>query len=132
MVADMVKVAMATGARQDELLKARRDGIDHDRRQLTIIGKGNKQRVIDLEPLGGYSLISALPAYAGKPLLFWHSEGESYKNFAGNFHRTMRQTVAWAKAIALNSDHSASTTFDTGTPSNGSRKAARSMICNGG
>ena len=51
MVADMVKVAMATGARQDELLKARRDRVDHDRRQLTIIGKGNKQRVIDLEPL---------------------------------------------------------------------------------
>ena len=98
MVADMVKVAMATGARQDELLKARRDRIDHERRQLTLIGKGNKQRVIDLEPFGGYALISALPAYAGKPLLFWHSDGENYKNFAGNFSRTIRQTAAWAKA----------------------------------
>jgi integrase/recombinase XerD len=97
MVADMVRVAMATGARQDELLKAQRDRIDHERRQLTIIGKGNKQRVIDLDPFGGYALISALPAYAGKPLLFWHSEGESYKNFAGNFHRTIQQTAAWAK-----------------------------------
>ena len=132
MVADMVKVAMATGARQNELLKARRDSVDHDRQQLTIIGKGNKQRVIDLEPLGGYSLISALPAYAGKPLLFWHSEGESYKNFAGNFHRTFGRRWHGRKAIVLNSGHSASTTFDTGTPSNGSRKAARSMICNGG
>src|SRR5262249_16441879 len=95
---DMVKVAMATGARQDELLKARRDRVDHDRRQHTIIGKGNKQRVIDLEPLGGYALISALPAYAGKPLFFWHSDGESYKNFPGNFHRRIRQREAWAKA----------------------------------
>jgi integrase/recombinase XerD len=97
MVADVVRVAMATGARQDELLKARRNSVDHDRRQLTIIGKGNKQRVIDLEPLGGYALISALPAYAGKPLLFWHSDGESYKSFATNFGRTVRQTAAWAK-----------------------------------
>jgi integrase/recombinase XerD len=98
MVADMVKAAMATGARQDELLKARRDSVNHDRRQLTIIGKGNKQRVIDLAPFGGYALLSSLPAYAGKPLLFWHSDGESYKNFAGNFSRTIRQTAAWAKA----------------------------------
>jgi integrase/recombinase XerD len=101
MVADMVKVAMATGARQDELLKARRDSVDHDRRQLTIIGKGNKQRVIDLDPLGGYALIFALPAYAGKPLLFWHSDGESYKSFATNFGRTVRQTAAWAKATGV-------------------------------
>jgi integrase len=97
-VDDMVKVAMATGARQDELLKARRDSVDHDRRQLTIIGEGNKQRVIDLEPFDGYALISALPSYAGKPLLFWHSEGESFKSFAANFGRTVRQTAAWAKA----------------------------------
>ena len=54
--------------------------------------------MIDLEPFGGYALISALPAYAGKPLLFWHSDGENYKNFAGNFSRTIRQTAAWAKA----------------------------------
>ena len=92
---------MATGARQDELLKARQDGIDRIRRQLTIIGKGNKQRVIDLDPFGGYALISALPVYAGKPLLFWHSDGESYKNFAGNFGRTVRQTAAWAKANGI-------------------------------
>jgi integrase/recombinase XerD len=97
MVADVVRVAMATGARQDELLKARRDSVDHERRQLTIIGKGNKQRVIDLDPFGGYALISALPAYAGKPLLFWHSNGESYKSFATNFGRTVRQVAAWAK-----------------------------------
>lgn len=101
MVADLVKVAMVTGAREDELLKARRGSVDHERRQLTIVGKGNKQRVIDLDPFGGYTLISALPAYAGKPLLFWHSEGENYKNFAGNFYRTVRQTAAWAKKNSI-------------------------------
>jgi hypothetical protein len=42
-----------------ELLKARRDSVDHDRRQLTIMGKGNKQRVIDLDPFGGYANLGA-------------------------------------------------------------------------
>jgi integrase/recombinase XerD len=101
MVADMVKAAMATGARQDELLKARRDSVDHDRRQLTIIGKGNRQRVIELDPFGGFALLSSLPAYAGKPLLFWHSDGESFKSFATNFGRTVRQTAAWAKGQGI-------------------------------
>ena len=54
--------------------------------------------MIDLDPFGGYAVLSSLPAYTGKPLLFWHSDGESYKNFAGNFGRTVRQTAAWAKA----------------------------------
>ena len=101
MVADVVKVAMATGARQDELLKARRDSVDHDRRQLTIIGKGNKQRVIDLDPFGGHALIAGLPAYAAKPLLFWHSEGESYKNFASQFAAIVSRTAAWASENAV-------------------------------
>jgi integrase/recombinase XerD len=60
MVADMVRAAIATGARQDELLKAQRDSVDHARRQITIVGKGNKQCVIELEPFGGYALLSTL------------------------------------------------------------------------
>jgi integrase/recombinase XerD len=132
MVADMVKVAMATGARQDELLKARRDSVDHARQQLTIIGKGNKQRVIDLDPSGGYVLISALPAYAGKPLLFWHSDGESYRasqpTLAGRFARPphgRRRTVSISVRFVF-------TIFVTGMLFNGSRKAARSTICSAG
>jgi integrase/recombinase XerD len=97
MISDVVKAAMATGARQGELLKARRDSLDHDRRQLTIIGKGNKQRVIDLDPLGGYAVLSSLPVHTGKPLLFWHSDGESYKSFAPNFVKIVRRTASWAK-----------------------------------
>ena len=119
MVADVVKAAMATGARQDELLKARQDGIDRIRRQLTIIGKGNKQRVIDLDPFGGYALISALPVYAGKPLLFWHSDGESYKNFARNFGRPSGRQRHGRKQTASISDRSGSMTCGTGMPSNG-------------
>ena len=101
MVADLVKAAIATGARQDELLKARRDQIDHDRRQLTLLGKGNKVRVIDLDPYGGYRLLQGLPVFARKPLLFWHSEGEGYKNFASQFAAVVVRAAAWAKANGI-------------------------------
>src|SRR5262249_40423806 len=40
MIADIARAAIVTGARQAELLKARREHIDHDRRQMTLIGKG--------------------------------------------------------------------------------------------
>jgi integrase/recombinase XerD len=96
MIADMVRVAMSTGAREDELLRSQRDAIDHERRQMTIVGKRNKRRVIDLNPFGAYDLLSRLPAYAGKPWLFWHSDGESYKNFASQFAAIVRRTAAWA------------------------------------
>jgi integrase/recombinase XerD len=97
MVADVVRAAMATGAREDELLRARRDTIDHDRRQMTITGKRNKQRVIELDPFSGYTLLSSLPSYAGKPWLFWHGAGETYKNFASQFAAIVKRTAAWAR-----------------------------------
>jgi integrase/recombinase XerD len=97
MIADIARAAIATGARQGELLKARREHIDHDRRQMTLIGKGRKLRVIALDPYGGYDMMCSLPAYAHKPLLFWHSEGESYKNFASQFAAIVERTGAWAR-----------------------------------
>ena len=98
MVKDLVRAAMATGARQDELLRSRRDDIDHHRRQLTVTGKRNKRRTLDLDPFEGYDLLHALPAYVGSPLLFWHSDGESYKNFASQFAAIVRRAAKWATA----------------------------------
>jgi integrase/recombinase XerD len=97
MIADLMRAAIATGARQGELLKACREHIDHDRRQMTLIGKGRKLRVVALDPYGGYDLMCSIPAYAHKPLLFWHSEGESYKNFASQFAALVDRTSAWAR-----------------------------------
>jgi integrase/recombinase XerD len=97
MIADVVRAAIATGARQDELLKARRDQIDHDRRQLTVVGKGNKVRAIALDPYDGYELLRSLPAFARSPLLFWHSGGEDYKNFSSQFAAIVARTAAWAR-----------------------------------
>ena len=62
MVRDLIRVAMATGARHDELLQARRDDLDHDRRHLTLTGKRGKRRTIALDPFEGYELLRALPS----------------------------------------------------------------------
>jgi integrase/recombinase XerD len=97
MVKDLIRGAMVTGARQDELLRARRDDVDHDRRQLTVTGKRDKRRTFALDPFGGYDLLRALPAYVGSGLLFWHSAGESYKNFASQFAAIVARTAKWAR-----------------------------------
>jgi hypothetical protein len=44
--------ALKTGALLDELAKGQRRHFDRDRKQLTIIGKRNKLRVIDLVDAG--------------------------------------------------------------------------------
>jgi integrase/recombinase XerD len=98
MVKDLIRCAMATGARQDELLRARRNDVDHDRRQLTLTGKRDKRRTIALDPFEGYDLLRALPAYVGSPFLFWHSAGDAYKNFASQFAAIVTRTVKWAAA----------------------------------
>jgi integrase/recombinase XerD len=101
MTADMVRVAMITGARQAELLNAKREHVDHARRQITLYKtKNGKARTIDLDVMGGYRAVLALPAFVGSPWLFWHHDGENYKNFASNFTQTVERTAAWAAANA--------------------------------
>jgi integrase/recombinase XerD len=101
MVKDLIRAAMATGAREDELLRAQRDAIDHQHRQMTVIGKRNKRRTFELDPFDGYDLIRSLPSYVGSPLLFWHSTGENYKNFASQFSGVVRRTEKWAAANGI-------------------------------
>ncbi|MBI1202662.1 MAG: tyrosine-type recombinase/integrase [Rhodopseudomonas sp.] len=98
-VANMIRAAIKTGAREDELLRATRESIDHLRHQMTIVGKRNKLRVIDLVPFDAHTFLSALPAYLDSNWLFWHGTGERYSgaSFAGNFHRLVKQTAAWAE-----------------------------------
>ena len=40
-------------------MNAKRRHVDHERKELTVIGKGNKLRTIDLEPMNGYAIICA-------------------------------------------------------------------------
>jgi integrase/recombinase XerD len=98
MMKDVIRAAMAFGARQEELLNARRTDVDHERQQLTIVGKRDKRRTIALEPFGGYELVRALPAAIGSPFLFWHSAGERYQNFSSQFAAVVSRAAARAKA----------------------------------
>ncbi len=89
MVKDLIRVATATGAREDELISASPRQVDHARRQMTLIGKGHnavkKLRVVDLGPFGAYELIRALaPSPTGK-FLFWHHDGDKYRGFSSQW-----------------------------------------------
>jgi integrase/recombinase XerD len=98
MIKDLIRIAMVTGARQDELLRARRSDVDHERQQLTVTGKRGKRRTVALDPFDGYDLVRVIPAYVGSPFLFWHSAGENYKNFASQFAAIVQRTNEWATA----------------------------------
>lgn len=90
--AEMIRAALATGARLDELAKARRTQVDHAHKQLTVVGKRNKLRVVDLDGWG-YEIFKALPASIGSAHLFWHHQGEPYRTVSGRF-RTIVASVA--------------------------------------
>jgi integrase/recombinase XerD len=99
MLGPLARLAMATGARLDELVTLKRDQIDHARQQLVVVGKGNKRRAIDLRVMNAYALIAALPAYVGSSYVFWHAKGEPYRNASSNFaNNVTNATVEWAKA----------------------------------
>lgn len=73
--ASLITAAARTGARLDELVKSDRAHLDRERRQLTIIGKRNKLRVIDL--VDGpddfaWETLSRLPISMETKALFWH------------------------------------------------------------
>ena len=99
---------------------------------MTIVGKRNKLRVIDLTPFDGYQFLTALPAYVGKPFLFWHDEGEPYTSFAPTFNKLMKRVEAWAKRTASNSAASTFTICATGTRSIGSKSGRKSTRCKAG
>jgi integrase/recombinase XerD len=83
----LIMAAWYTGCRQDELVKAKRSRINHEHKQLTVVGKRNKLRVIDLRLFGGYKLLRGPPAHMNSNYLFWHDDGEPYRCVASHFCR---------------------------------------------
>ncbi len=82
MLEALLRALRATGCRLEELNFAKRAQLDEKKKQLTVIGKGNELRVIDLEPFGGFAIFDALPVYLAEPWLFWHDEGLPYRNLS--------------------------------------------------
>ena len=76
--ATLIRAALVTGCRQDELAKATWSQLDLDAKRLTVIGKGRKTRAIDLVPFGGDEVFANLPRGVGDAPLFWHDNGWPY------------------------------------------------------
>lgn len=72
MIGALIRVAWGTGCRLEELVTADRRKLDHTRRQLTVIGKGNKLRVIDLDFGDTYEVLRKVPPFIGCNHIFWH------------------------------------------------------------
>lgn len=99
----MVHAALKTGARESELAKAQRPQFDKVRKQLTVVGKRNKLRPIDLEDGGedfGLDILSSLPIALETKALFWHrSEGVAvpYQQVSSNFRRIVAAVAKQAQ-----------------------------------
>jgi integrase/recombinase XerD len=82
-LADLVEAALFTGCRMDELVSAKRSQFAPDKRQLTVIGKRNKMRTIDLND-AAFDVISRA-AEDGSDWLFSHSDGLKYKQVSSRW-----------------------------------------------
>ena len=88
-LARLIEAARDSGCRQDELVKAERRLLDRERRQLTIRRKGNQIRTISL-PDAAWRVVSAIPAHLTGKWLFWHGNGEPYRNVSARFNELVR------------------------------------------
>jgi integrase/recombinase XerD len=87
--AKLIEAARDSGCRQDELAKAERRLFDKERRQLTIRRKGNQIRTISL-PEAAWRVMSGIPAHLTGQWLFWHGNGEPYRNVSARFNELVK------------------------------------------
>lgn len=87
----LTMAALKTGCRQDELVGAERRNLDFSRRQLTVTGKGNKMRTLELSE-AALGVFKSLPVFTGCKWLFWHDDGEPYRNVSSRFALLVRET----------------------------------------
>lgn len=88
-LAKMIEAARDSGCRQDELAKAERRRMDHERKQLTIRRKGNQERTISLSE-AAYAVLAAIPTHLKGKWLFWHGNGEPYRNVSARFNELVK------------------------------------------
>ena len=92
LLADMIKAAWVSGARQEELAGGRHAQLELESRRLTIVkGKGDKTRVIDLNPFDGFKVFERLPKGVGQAYLFWHTDGRRYRDVSIQFHKLVKK-----------------------------------------
>lgn len=95
----LIRAAWLTGCRQDELVNAKWRGYDGVRKTLRVIGKGNKQRVISLNPCAGKDatdFFKNLPRKNGVDLIFFKTDGTPFSQAASDFTHIRRAVIAKA------------------------------------
>jgi integrase/recombinase XerD len=75
----MIAASRASGARQKELAGASHLHLDRKAKRLTVVGKRNKLRVIDLDPFGGAAIFDSLSEGIANAPLFWHGNGRALR-----------------------------------------------------
>lgn len=80
----LIRTALAAGCRQAELVYAERRNLDLARKQISVVGKGNKLRTIGLDD-DICEILRLLPARINCKWLFWHRDGQPLRWIANRF-----------------------------------------------
>lgn len=112
MLGAIAAAALATGCRQEELVTAERSRLDHVHRQLTVIGKGNKLRVVQLSG-AAYDVLRTLPTRLGCKWLFWQEteadDGSTavgpLRDVSGRWNKAVKALLKAARAQAKAAGH---------------------------
>jgi integrase/recombinase XerD len=107
MLGAIATASLLTGCRQDELVTAERTRIDHAHKNLTLIGKGNKLRVISLNA-AAYAFLCSVPPRLGCKWLFWSEQTDGrgkvtvgpLLNVASRFYKLVKSEVRAAQKTA--------------------------------
>ena len=103
MIGAIADAALHTGCRQEELVTAERARLDHVHKQLTVIGKGNKLRVIQLNA-AAYDVLRAVPTRIGCKWLFWQ-DGEPLRDVSSRFAKVVKAEAKAARKAATGQGH---------------------------
>jgi integrase/recombinase XerD len=106
----LIRAARLTGVREQALVLSKRDAINHERKEYSVLDKGSKFRVIELSA-DDYRFFTSIPAFAGKDWLFWRTEnkrvrkdskraateiGDQIEDPGPIFARETKRVVKWA------------------------------------
>lgn len=92
----LIRAAQLTGCRQNELVTAKWLNLNVEKRTLTVIGKGNKLRVLALSP-AAIKHFTSQPRTAKSDLIFCKANGEPFSQAASDFTH-VRRAVASQRA----------------------------------
>lgn len=91
----LIRAALLTGCRQEELVTLERRHVDLTRKAISVLGKGKKRRDVSLSD-EAVALFREIPVSMATRLVFWHSNGQPYRNVATRFSLYGRQLAAAA------------------------------------